>query len=75
MINAEEILNLQTKAPFTPFKLHLSDGRTFEVEHPEQMLVFINSVYIALRSEGKSIPDRAERIAISHITSLNSVEA
>jgi hypothetical protein len=74
MITAEEILDLQKRAPFHPFKLHLSDSREFEVEHPDQMLVFEGLVYLALKREEGKIPNRAERIAMVHITSLESVE-
>lgn len=31
----EEIRKVQRAQPFRPFILHLADGRTFEVKHPE----------------------------------------
>ena len=31
----EEIRKIQRAQPFRPFILHLADGRTFEINHPE----------------------------------------
>jgi len=31
----EEIRKVQHAQPFRPFVLHLADGRTFEINHPE----------------------------------------
>ena len=34
-MNMEEILDFQRATPFTGYIIHLSDGRSLEVEHPE----------------------------------------
>ena len=34
-MRAEEIRKVQHAQPFRPFILHLADGRTFEIKHPE----------------------------------------
>jgi len=34
-MTANEIRELQRVQPFRPFRLHLADGRTLDVEHPE----------------------------------------
>jgi hypothetical protein len=70
MITAQQILDLQRRAPFQPFKLHLSDGRVVEIKHPENMLVYRNSVVVANPGEDEI----GQRISILHITSLDGVE-
>jgi hypothetical protein len=75
MITAEEILARQLEAPFTPFKIHISNGRSIDIQHPEQMLVYQNSVVVAVRKEPGRLPERGEKVAIAHITSLEGVEA
>ena len=73
MINATEIRELQRQIPFQPFTLHMSDGRSIEVVHPEQFLVFPNKVIVAL-GEKDGLPERSESCSILHITSLVQAE-
>jgi hypothetical protein len=75
MITSKDISDLQTQVPFHGFKLHLSDGRTVPIEHPEQMLVLRNSVVVAPRLPNGEFPERAEKFSILHITSVEGVEA
>ncbi len=35
----EEMTQLLRKRPFTPLRIHLTDGTTYEIHHPEQVLV------------------------------------
>jgi hypothetical protein len=34
-MNAEDLRPLLNARPFVPFRLHMDDGRTFEVRHPD----------------------------------------
>jgi hypothetical protein len=74
MINAEEIRRLQKQTPFRPFKLHLSDGRSFAVTHPEQFIVVRHKVVLGL-PESAEIPERTENLSMLHITSVEEVAA
>ena len=46
MMNVEEIRRRLTKG-FKPFTIFLSDGRTYDVPHPEFLLVTRRSVAVA----------------------------
>jgi hypothetical protein len=70
VITAKQILDLQRRAPFQPFKLHMSDGRIVAVDHPEMMLVYRNSVVVANPGEDEI----GQRYSILHVTSLEGVE-
>jgi hypothetical protein len=35
----EDILNLLRQRPFQPFRLHLTDGRVFDIRYPEINMV------------------------------------
>ena len=37
MTTRDVILAYQKKQPFLPFTIHLSDGRSFKVEHPDAL--------------------------------------
>ena len=42
----QEINRLLTTQPFEPFRLFMSDGRTFEVHHPDFVLVGHRTAHI-----------------------------
>lgn len=76
MISAEDIRNLQRRAPFQPFNIHMTDGRKVEINHPEMMLVYRNSVVVAEADPNTDeIPESGERLSILHIARLSGVEA
>ncbi len=53
----EDIRDFLQRKPFQPFRLTLTDGRTYEVRHPEMAMVGRSSVAIGLPA-----PMRCERI-------------
>ena len=53
MIRPIEIRERLRKTPFQPFKIFCSDGKVYEISHPEQAWVTWGSVWI-------QIPDDAE---------------
>ena len=44
----EDIREFLQKKPFQPFRLTLTDGRTYEVRHPEMAMVGRSAVAIGL---------------------------
>jgi hypothetical protein len=34
-MTSEQLTRIHTARPFEPFRIHLADGRQFDVEHPE----------------------------------------
>ena len=62
----EELRKLHQTRPFTPFRIHLADGRSFDVEHPE---------FLAQTASGRAIivtlpDDSFEIIDTLMVTSL-----
>ena len=51
--------------PFRPFTLHLSDGRSFSVAHPELIAASQRTVVVFVEH------GRMETIALRHVTSLD----
>jgi hypothetical protein len=66
----EDILELLRTRPFEPFKMHISDGSTYEIRHPDMAIVQRSKITVAVPGpEGPDGP--AERIvncALIHIT-------
>jgi hypothetical protein len=70
MITAKHLLELQKQAPFQPFQIHTSGGKTLRVDHPENFFVFRDSVLVARPGKDRY----GERVAMLHIASLSGVE-
>ena len=73
MLKPEDILALRDANPFVPFHLHLSDGRTIEIDNRDFMWVGRHRVTIGIPSGPDRLVDREERIALMHIVSLEEV--
>ena len=49
----EEIRRLLRAAPFQPFKIHVADGRTLQVPHPDFVALTGNNRTLIVTSTGK----------------------
>ena len=47
-MGADEVRQLLKKRPFAPIAMSLSDGRTVEVRHPDQVVVTRRHVFVGL---------------------------
>ncbi|MGA2865708.1 MAG: hypothetical protein ABSF95_14640 [Verrucomicrobiota bacterium] len=62
------------RSPFVPFRLHLTNGQTFEVRHPGFVWVFRSRLELAVLAPGNSkIMNRAEHIALLHIARIGEL--
>ena len=63
--------------PFVPFRLHLTDGRAFDVFHPDCILLSPRVVHVGVYPvgphNGEPVFDRIELISVIHIVSLESL--
>ncbi len=50
----DRIREFHMASPFSKFTLHLTDGRSFPVKHPEFMMVFPGGRTIIVATEGDS---------------------
>lgn len=71
-MHANELRRRLKAEPFQPFVLHMSDGRTFAVNHPELLHVFPGMERIAVLG----IPEdqSTEVLSLIHITSISIAE-
>jgi hypothetical protein len=71
----EELLNLLRRRPFVPFRIHLTDGASYEVRHPEMLMPGARSITIGIPGD-PTIPiySRTEIVALVHIVRLERLE-
>ena len=72
----EDVLQMLRRQPFEPFSIHVSDGSTFEIRHPELAIVERSKVIIGMPGpEGLDGPvERSIFCALVHITRLEPVD-
>ncbi|MBL8797308.1 MAG: hypothetical protein JNM56_25625 [Planctomycetia bacterium] len=68
-MQAADILEFVRRKPFRPFRITLTDGRSYEVQHPEFAMVGRTTVAIGLRtSNGPDLLyDRLVTVDLLHI--------
>lgn len=69
-MTAKEILELHRRRPFPGLRLHLSDGTSYEVMHPEIMAVTRTLVFIALPPVSEGVPERSVYCDPVHVTRI-----
>lgn len=72
----DDLIKVLQDAPFRPFRIHLSDGRSLEVRHPELVLVSRRSAHVFFPSARRPPPayDDYQIVALRQITSLEPVD-
>ena len=66
------ILQALRKRPFKPFRIQVSDGTTYDVRHPELVMVGKGEVMIGIPESGDADPvfDRVETVSLGHVVKL-----
>ena len=72
----EDIREFVKRQPFQPFRLTLTDGRTYEVHHPELAMVGRSYVNVGVPSTGNAEPafDRLVTVSLLHIMQVELLE-
>ena len=73
MITAALLKQRIEAQPFKPFRLHMSDGRSYDVTNHDAMFVKRSVVEIGTDLDADSIGERFIQCAILHITSIEEL--
>jgi len=71
-MKAEELIEILAERPFVPKRLHMSNGRTHEVRHPEMAIVGESVVAIGVVNNGDELP-RIRMISLPHINEIEPI--
>ena len=71
----EDLIQLIRSRPFVPLRLHLSNGETFDIRHPELALITRSRVDIGLDPDPTSgILRNTVHLGLSHIVRVEKLE-
>ncbi len=63
------------RQPFLPIRVYISDGSSYDVRHPEMMLVARMEVVIAIDPGNDNVPERSAYCDPMHITRIEPLDA
>jgi len=71
-----ELAQALSRRPFVPFRLHITDGTTYDVKHSELLMVFPRSAIVGLPSSAYPLPllERYEVVDLLHIVRLEPLD-
>jgi hypothetical protein len=70
-MSPNDVRKMLKEEPFRPFRMYLSDGKVYEVHHPELVMVGISALQLGFPAEPLSpFYERAIQIALRHIVRL-----
>jgi hypothetical protein len=63
------------RQPFEPFRLYLSDGTTYEIRHPDLVMVGIQRLLVGVPAEGREgIFQRYDVVSLLHVVRLEPIQ-
>lgn len=75
MFNAQQLKERMKSQPFKPFRLCLSDGKSFDITNHDAAFVKRNAIEIGLDADPNGIAERFVECAIIHITRIEGLAA
>ena len=75
MLRTEDLQRLLRQQPFQPFRLTLSNGKTFEVRHPELAVVGRTTLFIGVPAPDLPAPafDDFNLVSLLHINDVQPI--
>jgi len=75
MITAKMLRNMMLAKPFKPFRIVMTDGRTFDVPHHDAAFVEQNTLDVGINLNADGIAEDIARCAILHIVRVEDMPA
>ncbi len=72
MIRPEGIREMLRKQPFQPFRMHVSNGQSYDVKHPELELVTRGTIVVSKPVAGSEEPigEGFHHVSVLHINNI-----
>jgi hypothetical protein len=61
------------KRPFVPFRLVVSEGATYDVFHPDQIIVMRDSVVVATPGDADDFYESSDLVDLIHVVRLEAL--
>jgi hypothetical protein len=73
-MRAEEFTELLRTRPFVPLRIHLTDGKTYDVYHPDLVLVLRQRIDVGVAPDPTTgVLDRVEHCSLLHVVRVEEI--
>ena len=75
MIRPEDIRDLSKKQPFQSFRMHMSNGQSYDVNHPELAMVTRGTIVVSKPVPGSEEPigEGIHPVSVLHVNNIEMV--
>jgi hypothetical protein len=74
-MQAEDIRKEMRRQPFVPIRMHLDDGKTYEIRHPEMVFLTTSTAYVGIESKlGSGVAADYDLVSIRHVVRLEFLD-
>jgi hypothetical protein len=74
-MRAEELSQLVRRRPFQPIRLHMTTGQTYDIQHPEFIIIQRQSAEVGLDPDAAGVVDRVEYISLLHVVRVQNLDS
>jgi hypothetical protein len=74
-MHPEEVIAARRRQPFVPFRLHVADGSSYEIRHPELLWVSPRAAYVGIPAVVPGLIERAVTISLGHVSRWEELAA
>jgi hypothetical protein len=72
----EELMELIRVRPFSPLRIYLTDGQTYDIRHPDQVLVLRGRVDIGVGADPRTgVLERVDHVSLLHVVRVEPIDA
>ena len=68
----DDLIAFVRRERFEPFRIHITGGKTYDVRHPDQIIVLQSRAVLAVGGEN-GVGDRLEHIALVHVVRVEEL--
>ena len=72
-MSAVEFMQLLKRKPFTPLRIHMSDGEKYDIYHPDNILVGHTRIDIGRSDDPHGIVDRVDYCSLQHVVRVEDI--
>ena len=70
----DELIELIRHRPFMPLRIHVTNGRSYEIRRPDQVIVLRGRVDIGVGSDPETgAAERVEHVALVHVVRVEEL--
>lgn len=72
----EDITELLRARPLVPLRIHMSDGQSYDIRHPEMVMVLRSQLVIGIGADSATgVLERLEHCALVHVVRIEQLQS